>query len=214
VNGGNYWQAELEAGQIVSQGPRIGTATAQSAELLDECQWRRPNEEPQMADTRRFVITVPDPQHRTIDADITWRALHDVTIQRTNHALFSVRAAVDITPWGGGTLISSEGAVGEAATFGKPARWCCFYGKRGQDAGAPVEGIALFEHPQNPWPDCPWFTRDYGFISPMPFQWLTEPWQLPAGASVRLRYRVVLHAGDPVEAGLEGLYATWVRETS
>jgi hypothetical protein len=214
VNGGNYWQAELETGQIISGGPRVGQATATSVEILDQCHWHRPGEEPQVADKRRFVVTVDGPRRRTIDADIEWIAVRGVTIERTNHALFSLRAAIDITPWGGGTLVSSEGNVGEAATFGKPARWCCFFGKRARTAGEVVEGIALFDHPQNPWPDCPWFTRDYGFISPMPFQWITEPWQMPAGQSVRLRYRVVLHAGDPAEAGLEGLYQQWVNETS
>jgi hypothetical protein len=38
--------------------------------------------------------------------------------------LFAVRAAHDITPWGGGRLVSSEGEEGEAQTFGNPARWC------------------------------------------------------------------------------------------
>ena len=127
---------------------------------------------------------------------------------------FAIRSAIDITPWGGGHLVSSEGGVGEQATFGKPARWCCFFGQRRQTAGEAVEGIALFDHPRNPWRDCPWFTRDYGFMSPMPFQWITAPWRLPAGQSVRLRYCVILHAGDPSEADLAGLYQRWVDETT
>ena len=72
-----------------------------------------------------------------------------------------------------------------------------------------VEGIALFDHPKNPWAPTPWFTRDYGFISPTPFNFIEKPWQLAAGKSVQLGYRVVLFAGDPKAAGLENIYRDW-----
>jgi len=77
--------------------------------------------------------------------------------------------------------------------------------------GEPVEGIALMDHPDSPWAPCPWFTRDYGNISPMPFNWIEEPWRLPAGRSVRVRHRVVMFAGTPAEAGLDRLYDEWIR---
>jgi hypothetical protein len=72
-----------------------------------------------------------------------------------------------------------------------------------------VEGVALFNHPLNPWKPCPWFTRDYGFISPNPLHFAAKPWQLAAGKSVQLRYRVVAYAGTPTDAGLEGIYKAW-----
>lgn len=209
VNGGNYWQNELERGQIVSRGPRVVEATKTSAVIVDACDWRQPNQPVQMTDERRLTLTVTGPRLRILDVDITWRAAVDVTIQKNNHALFALRAAHEITPWGGGRLLSSEGLEGEQQTFGKPARWCAFVGKRTQARGEPVEGIALMDHPQSPWAPCPWFTRDYGFISPMPFNWIEKPWQLAAGQSVRIRHRVVLFAGDPQEAGLDGLYKEW-----
>lgn len=210
LNGGNYWQEGLDRGQIISQGPRVGEADAHSVDILDECEWAVPGEPVQMTDRRRFTVTVAGPRLRLFDAHIEWIAVEDVTVQRTNHALFSIRSAVDISPWGGGTLVSSEGAVGEQATFGKPARWCAIYGRRAKAQGAPVEGIALFEHPSNPWEDCPWFTRDYGFLSPMPFNWIEEPWRLPAGESVHLKYRVAVFAGDHEEAEIDSLYRQWV----
>jgi hypothetical protein len=70
--------------------------------------------------------------------------------------------------------------------------------------------VALMDHPKNPWSPCQWFTRDYGFISPTPMNWLgPEGWSLPAGQSVRLRYRVVGYAGDPLAVNLASLYDTW-----
>jgi len=209
VNGGNYWQEGLDRGQIISTGPRVAEATPTSVVILDECEWAVPGQPVQMRDRRKFTLAISSPRLRLIDAEIEWIAVTDVTILRTNHALYSVRSAIDLSPWGGGTLVSSEGAVGEAATFGKPAQWCAFYGKRPQAKGEPVEGIALMDHPRNPWAPCPWFTRDYGMISPMPFNWIEQPWQLPAGQSVHLRYRVALFAGSPEEAGVAGLYRSW-----
>jgi hypothetical protein len=42
-----------------------------------------------------------------------------------------------------------------------------------------------------------------------PFNWIEQPWRLPAEQSVRIRHRVVTFAGDPREAGLEQLYRDW-----
>jgi hypothetical protein len=209
VNNGNFWQEGLERGQIISKGPRVTDATKNSLVILDETEWKLPGQPVQMTDTRRFALAVVNPRLRILDADIEWKAVVDVSIQKTNHALFSVRVANDLSPWGGGKLVSSEGADGETATFGKPARWMAFYGKRVNAKNEPVEGLALMDHPKNPWNPCPWFTRDYGMMSPMPFNWSTQPWKLPAGESVRLRHRIAIFAGEPGEAGLDRLFQEW-----
>jgi hypothetical protein len=214
VNGGNYWQDELERGQIVSSGPRVVDATERSATIVDACEWRQPGRPVQMTDERRFAVEVPNDRLRLLDVDITWKATVDVTIQKNNHSLFAVRAAHDIAPSGGGRLVSSEGQEGESQTFGKPARWCAFFGRRTRAREEPVEGIALMSHPADPWSPCPWFTRDYGFFSPTPFNWIDKPWRLRAGQSVRIRQRVVAFAGDPDEAGLGALYEAWVESAS
>jgi hypothetical protein len=219
VNGGNYWQGDFQRGQILSDGPRLGECTPRSAEILDTCRWIRPGQPEAMTDRRKITVTVVNPRLRFVDVRIEWTASADVTIRKTNHSLFAIRAATDITPLGGGTLINSEGRTGEEATFGKPAAWCGYFGKRQPPAGPSdsdsasntvVEGIAILDHPGNPWASCPWFTRDYGFISPTPFQFIKEPWQLPAGKSVTLRYRVVLFVGDPKEAELDAIHKRWI----
>lgn len=208
VCGGNYWQGDVAAGQIVSQGPKLGDCTPESAEILDQCEWRKPGESPVMRDERRFKVAVAGPRLRTIDAEITWTAVVDATVTKTNHSLFALRAARDITPWGGGELVNSNGQQGEKDTFGQEAAWCAYYGRR-QGNPELVEGIALLDHPRNPWSPSKWFTRDYGFISPTPMNFLEKDWQLAAGESVALRYRVLMFAGDPKEADVERLYREW-----
>lgn len=60
-----------------------------------------------------------------------------------------------------GEIRNSDGAVGEEATKDRPARWCSYAGRLGDDHG----GIALFSHPQNPQHPAPFFTREYGVFT-------------------------------------------------
>lgn len=211
LNKANFWQGGLEHGRVVSTGPRVRKADATSAVIQDACEWTVPERPVQMTDTRTYTITTDFPRRWMIDVDIEWKAAVDVEVVKNNHSLFALRCAADISVWGGGTLINSNGDTGEEKTFGKPASWCAFYGKRMQVKNEPVEGIAIFDHPENPWNPCPWFTRDYGFLSSTPFNFIEKPWQLPAGDSIALKYRVVVFAGDPEEAGLDALHAQWVK---
>lgn len=211
LNGGNYWQGPLDVGQIVSTNARVGQVTDRSVEILDHCEWRKPSQPVVMTDDRRFKVIIADANLRIIDADIAWTAVQDVTVTKTNHSLFAVRAAADITPKMGGNLMNSEGQTGEKATFGKEANWCTFWGKRQGVPGDVVEGIALMNDPDNPWKVCPWFTRDYGFMSPAPFNFIAQPWQLAAGMSVKLSYRVLLYAGSPRAGDVQEVFKAWVQ---
>ena len=219
VNGGNYWQDVLSRGQIISQGPSFSReggqykVSATEVHIVDRCLWRQGEREPIIEDQRKFVVKVLDDRRYILDADFVLKALTEIKVEQTNHGLFGVRCAHDLSPDGGGTLESSEGAKGMDATLGKLARWMAFYGRRAKLREEIVEGIAVFCPSKAPHPafrDCPWFTRDYGNISPMPMLWLRErgdePFTLAQGEELRLRYRVVAFGGTPAEAGLNALW--------
>lgn len=200
VNGANYWQEGGERGRILSAGPSM-TASESTVVIDDRCEWRTPEQPSVLRDNRRFTITAPQAHLHLIDADIAWTALTAVHISQTNHSLFAIRAARPLAPVGGGRLINSAGACGEKSTFGQKAKWCGFEGTR---CGT-TEAIVLMDHPANPWSPCRWFTRDYGFASPTPFNWLDESgWKLREQQTLRLRYRVVLSGRrlDPTELNL------------
>jgi hypothetical protein len=211
VNEGNYWQEEYDKGQIISLGPRLGKITRETVEIIDTCEWRKPSMPPVMKDRRRISVSIANPDCHSVDWDIEWTAISDVTIQKTNHSLFALRAAEDIAATGGGTLENAEGLKGEKGTFGQKSAWCAFYGKRATSDA--VEGIALMDHPSNPWSPCAWFTRDYGFISPTPFNFISAPFKLKAGESVRMRYRAALFKGNPVDAGLGSNFKQWTQQS-
>jgi hypothetical protein len=137
-----------------------------------------------------------------IDVEITMEALIDIVILKTNHSLFSARMAADLSVTSGGTMINAEGARSEKETFGKGSAWIDFYGKRGNG----IEGLAIMQHPSNPWYPSPWFTRDYGFMSPTPMYWPENDTdtRMKKGDQLKLRYRVLVHAGNHSEAGIAG----------
>jgi len=198
VNGGNYWQEGLERGRIISVNALIEKQGGDSVVITDECIWSRPGALSPVKDTRRYTIISPSSAMTLIDVEITMEMLMDVHIKKTNHSLFSARMAADLAVTNGGTMINAEGAKSEKDTFGKVSPWIDFHGKR----GSAIEGLAIMQHPSNPWYPSPWFTRDYGFISPTPMYWPVngEETYMKEGTNLRLRYRVVVHAGDHLEA--------------
>ena len=211
VNGGNYWQEGLERGRIISVGARVLETGGDKAVIEDECIWKRPDADAPVKDKRLITITSPSADIFQLDFDIEMEMLMDVTIPVTNHSLFSVRMAEDLSVKQGGVMVNSEGQSGEKATFGQRAAWMDFFGSR-QATG--YEGIAIMQHPTNKWFPSPWFTRDYGFMSPTPMYWPEdgEATVLRKGEKVKLRYRVIVHGGTVDEAGISRLYEEYKAE--
>ena len=204
VNGGNYWQEGLERGRIISVNAEILKEGGDTVLITDECIWSRPGAASPVKDSRKFTITSPSATVKQIDAEITMEMLLDVTIKKTNHSLFSARMAADLSVKNGGTLVNAEGDSGEKATFGKSSAWMDFSGKRGDY----IEGLAILQHPSNPWYPSPWFTRDYGFISPTPMYWPADDKEtiLKKGEKLLLRYRVLVHGGNSVDAKVAEIF--------
>lgn len=210
LNGGDYWgDGALEQGQIRSAGAKLGPVSPSSAVLTDRCEWVRKDAPSPLEDTRKFTVTVLSERVWLLDAEFHLTAREDITIKQAKHSFFALRAAADVSPIYGGKLVNSEGGAGADGTYGKTARWCGFYGRR-RAPGRPVEGIIVMDHPSNPWAPCPWLTRDYGHLSPSPFNFQKKPWTLAKGRSLDLKYRIVLHADDPRKANVDGIYKRWI----
>ncbi len=86
----------------------------------------------------------------------------DVPLGGTPFGMLGVRMAKTIGVRGsGGTIRNSEGGADEAGCFRKPARWMDYSGPITPTA---VEGIALFDHPQNPNHPVPFHCRNDGWM--------------------------------------------------
>ena len=107
-------------------------------------------------------------------------------------------------------MINAEGLMSEKNTFGKKSPWIDYFGKRG-DA---IEGLAIFQHPSNPWYPSEWFTRDYGFMSPTPMYWPKDDKEtfMKKGTVLNLRYRVLVHSGDNIQANIAGEFERYKKE--
>ncbi len=194
VNDGNYWQEGIERGQIISLRADIIEAGGDKVVIENECIWKRPGAKSPIKDIRTITVRAPSKNLYIIDFDITMEMLLDVTINRTNHSLFSGRMDPDLAVTNGGTMINAEGETGEKGTFGKASPWMDYFGER----MGTIEGMAILQHPSNKWYPSTWFTRDYGFFSPTPMYWPENEKNtiLKKGETIKLRYRVLVHSGD------------------
>lgn len=213
LNGGDYWSDKPnDTGQIRSSGVTIveDKSTPTSMTFTDNCDWVWPEHRSPFKDRRTFTIAVhPDRKAWTLDMVFHLHALEDITIEKAKHSFLAIRVASDISPTYGGILMNSEGGKGAKGTYGQEARWCGYHGKRRLNPDV-VEGLTMMTHPENPWRPV-WFTREYGHLSPSPFNFLQEPWTLKTGSEIRLRYRFALHAGTPKEADVDSLYVQWLK---
>lgn len=204
LNGGNYWQAGLKDGQILSTAPKLLRTEKTQVEWSDICIWKKPDQDPVVRDERRYLIDWRCDDYYILDAFFHFEALTDIHIEKTNHGFFGVRVDQDICPFGGGDVVSDGGVHGEANLFGNPAKWVAFYGKRRFNPDI-TEGVAVFCPPQ-PYPNCPWFVRDYGNISPMPFNFVEEGFSYKKGETMDATYRTVVFTGTPADVDLNGLW--------
>ena len=179
-----------------------------SVAFTQKCEWKRQGSHP-FDDERQYTVTRPNDDVVFIDCVFNLTAAEDVSIKRAKHSFFAMRAASDISPAYGGTLMNSEGGINAKGTYGKPAAWCGYFGKRRFRPDV-TEGIAIMNQPDNFGGNCPWFTRDYGHLSPSPFNFRKKPTTLAKGDSLKLSYRVVLFAGSPQEAKLDAVYKQWL----
>src|SRR5262245_63592822 len=80
-----------------------------------------------------------------VELQSTFRpAAESLEFGKTNFGFLAVRVARSLScHFGGGVLTSSEGAVGEPAIFGKPAKWMDYSGPVPKGG---TQGITYFDH--------------------------------------------------------------------
>lgn len=205
VNGANYWQEGLERGRTISRGPKV-IETGNRVVIEDTCDWVCPGQPSPIVDHRRVIISAPTECLRILEFEFAFHFQVDTTILNSNHALFSAEVIPEIAVHGGGLLTNAEGGQQEEGTFGVPSDWCDYSGR----LNGFWEGLRIFQHPSNPGYPWPFFTRDYGFVSPTPMYWLPdEGLCYKAGDKVFLKFLVAVHAGEAWGQTLEPIYRNW-----
>jgi hypothetical protein len=151
-----------------------------------------------------------DERSRIIDCEFAIQATHGpITIGDSKEGTFAIRVvkALDSPP---GRMVNAAGASGEREIWGRRSNWVDYYGRiAGEDVG-----IAIFDHPDNLRAPTYWHARAYGLLAANPFgvrQFTGDRRQngafaIPAGGSLTLRYRVFIHQGSAMQAGVADAY--------
>ena len=110
---------------------------------------------------------------------------------KTNFGFLAVRVAKNISEFfGGGAITNSEGATGEPAIFGKPAKWMDYSGPVAKEKS---EGITYFDHPSNPGHPVKWHVREDGWMGASAC--MDGPITTTRKEPLTLRYLLHAHAG-------------------
>ncbi|MGZ8734271.1 MAG: DUF6807 domain-containing protein [Acidimicrobiia bacterium] len=193
---------------IIDASPAFG--------FVEQLEWREPSGMVAIRERRSLAIDLSRGDRYTLDLESTYTAVIDLVLGDTKEStLPGVRLAERLTVNGGGRMVNSRGGVGEAECFGQPAEWVDHsVSRNGVYWREYTEGIAIFDHPDNPHHPAMWFTRDYGPQSPFEGHHFIGAGTMAAGDELRLRHRILVHEGDTEAADVAGAYAEYAGEAA
>jgi Methane oxygenase PmoA len=141
-----------------------------------------------------------DGPSRVIDCEFILYATNGpLDIGDTKEGTFAIRLAPELSA-PHAHMLSSAGATGEKAIWGKPANWVSYSGT--------VDGkhvtVTIFDSPKSFRHPTTWHARAYGLFAANPFgirEFTADAnkdgsWTIPEGKSLTFRYRVIIREGD------------------
>jgi hypothetical protein len=220
VNGFDFWASD----PLNKPNPKFGSIKETSRKILADSKrlgvlrttddWLGPDGK-KVCEDERTVLFAGTGDLRIIDFDITIKATASpVTFGDTKEGMFGLRvpSSMDVKRKQGGKITNAEGITDNDA-WGKPSPWVDYTG--------PVEGktagIAILNHPESFRYPTTWHVRDYGLFAANPFGWhdfgmkKSGEHTIPSGASIRFRYRVLLHDGDTTSANIPGAFNAYAK---
>ncbi|MHB1033342.1 MAG: DUF6807 domain-containing protein [Pirellulales bacterium] len=216
VNGVDFWAEGVKSGQTVHR-EFLKVEGGARATIATRNDWIGPDGKKVCEDVRTVVLG-GDRESRWIDYEIVVKATEGpVKFGDTKEGSFGIRVAdsMSVDRKRGGRIINSKGQSDDAA-WGKPAAWV--------DYSGPVEGenlgIAILNHPSSfRYPTC-WHVRTYGLFAANPFglrdfqgsEKVDGSHTIPAGQSMTLRYRILLHKGDEKAGKVAEAFASYAKE--
>jgi hypothetical protein len=159
--------------------------------------WYDGHDPKELLEQELIVAVRPGPEGETfVELQAIFKpAAESLEFGQTNFGFLAVRVAKSLSAhFGGGAITSSEGAVGEPAIFGKPARWMDY---SGPVPSGETEGITYFDHPTNPGHPVSWHVRADGWMGAS--VGMNGAVTTTRKAPLRLRYLLHAHRG-PIRA--------------
>lgn len=225
VNGIDFWANEEsqkgvngKKGKVVVKKVVDLKSGKKSGSIDATFDWVDPQGKAIILETRKMVFYA-GPGPRMMDFDISLRANEKVEFGDTKEGTFAIRLAAGLEepmpkslpkPKRTGLMTDSEGRSGEKAVWGKRAPWVDYAGElEGEKLG-----VAIMDHPTNPKHPTYWHSRSYGLFAANIFgehdffndKARNGGMTLEGGATLRFRYRVLIHSGDGQSAGIAAQY--------
>jgi hypothetical protein len=217
VNGVDFWSESGKKVGSIEHREFVTIRSGPQAVVVARDDWLGPDHK-KICEDRRTLTFGAEGDARWIDFAIVLTASDGpVTFGDTKEGTLGVRVAESlcVDSKRGGRIVNSRGLV-DAAAWGKPAEWVDYHG--------PIDGqtlgIAILNHPASFRFPTPWHVRTYGLFAANPFAQQAflgkgesdQGYTLPAGKTLSLRCRVLLHRGDEKEGKVAEAFAAYAKE--
>lgn len=212
VNGVKFWEndpsyTKQPMGRVVVR-KTSSTGGDRSGSLDATMEWLDQDGHVLLVEDREMIF-YSDLKLRIVDFHITLTAARDVTLGDTKEGAFAIRLAENFTERRGGKIVNAEGLIGMRNVWGKRSSWVDYSG----EVDGEKLGVAIFDHPTNPYYPAHWHARDYGLFSLNSFgQNAFDPdaeeriTRIAKGEKLSFRWRVVIHPGDAESGQVAELY--------
>ncbi len=199
VNGVDFWGdrsgATIRHKRIVEYIDEGETST-----IVAENEWVAPDGSVLLDETRKTSVKLLEEKEWLLTIDLTLNAKDkSVTLGKTPFGMIGVRMAKTIgVNDGGGRIRNSEGGINEKEVFWKRARWVDY---SGAVANSVLEGVTLFDHPNNPNHPSYFHVRNDGWMgASLTFD---GPREITPGTPLHLRYGLYVHRDMKPPAAIE-----------
>jgi hypothetical protein len=217
VNGVDFWDETKHGGGRVQHSGYVSITSGPQAVVATRNDWLGPDGKKICEDQRRLTFG-RGKASRWIDFDIVIKASEGpVTFGDTKEGTFGLRVADSITvdAQRGGHIVNSRGQT-NAAAWSQSAEWVDYYGP----VDGQTVGIAVLNHPNSLRFPTRWHVRTYGLFAANPFAQRAfngdgkqdGSYTIPAGDTIKLAYRIVLHRGDEREGQIAAAFADYASE--
>jgi len=198
VNGANFW--ENGVARIVHEAIEKLEDGADAAAVVVRNVWRDGDGKALLNERRTIRLHALPNNERCLDLIIELTpAGGSVTFGKTPFGFLGFRVAKTMGVHdGGGTIRNSEGGVNEEEVLWKRARWVDYSGRV---TPGETNGLALFDHPGNPRFPTYFHVRNDGWVGAS--FCCEEPYELDAGETLTLRYRLYAHHGNATPEAMD-----------
>ncbi len=221
VEGVDFWSEAPGHGVIVCTKVHEPKADKDHGQVTTLNEWRTADGVKLIDETRTLHLHALG-DARLLVFDIDLQAAVPLTFGDTKEGSFGVRVNDDLREAlekgkkGTGRLENADGKTGEKEVWGQISNWCDYSGP----LSGKTAGIAILSDPMNSLATC-WHSRGYGLMAANPFgrdksgfpamKAKKELVKLAKGEHLKLRYGILLHAGDAKEGKVAETYQKFVR---